>query len=748
MKYYFSDFVLDTETKELQYRSQAVPLTRQSYNLLSYLLENKTKIHTKDELVEHVWRGRIVSDNTVDQSISKLRKILNDHHADTYIEAIYGQGVKFIPEVNEGQTRKNNNTRWLITGCTLLIFLAVGWYYMDVVPDQTTKPRIIFVSAEESGGWVQSGTEQLLSQMLNYSGMATVVDLNSKPQFLTDQQFIENQQRLNPSLKTLQSTVTEHDGTYQLSISMRHDNKDISHIIEGQDLSQLMAQAMDWMNQNIIKSAQTSMHAGWLPANHHVIELYLRAMYNIKQNEYEKSRKQLDLIIEEAPNFYLAKYQLAQVLSIENKHDESLALLNTLLQLDINDEIKIASLSLKAYILDTLGQYDKAIALYDELFESHQGTTSLSLLKARYEYSYVLLNTNQTEQANQQLDLIIAHLKESDNAALLADVRALKGSLLQRLGHVDEAKRQLTAALDIYERNDDALGTAKTYSALARIATQQANYVLAETYLKEALEITRTVGFKLGEGAILNELAYVLMVQGQHRKAKKLVQALDQIASEIKYPAMQMAAKQLFFDMAREQGDWSDAKRHLKHHRQLAQETNNGRALVKNHMLALSLKVDSGQIDDTAHLIDSLQKHIDENKEIRMQPRLDWFKARIKRQQKNVQAARELLIQAKQQALINEDGETIININNSLADIYLEAGKPQGAMAVLNESGQYRPFALPYLKLKAKTQEALGDTIKALDTMNLCQQQAADLWTHEDSQYLQHLVALTHSSAP
>lgn len=746
MKYFFSGFVLDTEIKALHYRSKAVPLTRQSYLLLLYLLENNTKIHTKDELVAQVWQGRIVSDNTVDQSISKLRKVLNDHRAGDYIEAVYGQGVKFVPKVSQGDFGSRQKSRWLIAACTVLLLLAAGWFYMRDQPEPTRKPQMIITVAEDKGDWVQSGTEQLLSQMLNYSGMATVIDLNNKPKFVTDDQFIQNQQRLNPNLQTVQAVVTEQEGLYRLSLTMNQLSKDKSHQFEGKDLSQLMSQAMDWMSQQINTAPQSTF--AWLPANHHVAELYLRAMYNIEHNEFEKARKQLDLIIEEAPQFYLAKYQLAQVLSVENKHDESLAMLNTLIQLDINDEIRIASVSLKAYILDTLGQYDEAIALYDELFSSYRGMNSVPLLKARYEYSYVLINTNQTERVRQQLDLIIEHLQESDYAGLLADVRALKGSLLQRLGQVEAAKTELTAALDIFERNNDALGTAKTFSALARIANQQANYVLAESYLKESLDITRAVGFKLGEGATLNELAYVMMVQGQHQKAKELVQALDQIANDIEYPAMQMAAKQLFFDMAREQGDWAEAARHLKRHREIATDTNNARALLKNQMLELSLRVDAGEIEETADLIDRLQQHIDQNGEIRMQPRLDWFKARIKKQQSNVQAAEELLLQARQQALINEDGETIININNSLATVYLETDAPQKALHVLNESAQYKPFALPYLKLKAKAQEAMGDSLKALETMNLCQQQAADLWTPQDSEYLQHLVTRAQNASP
>ena len=748
MKYYFLAFELDTEIKELTHRSTPVPLTRQGFNLLSYLLQNNHKIHNKDELIAQVWQGRIVSDNTIDQSISKLRKVLNEFQKENYIEAIYGQGIKFIPEVSlTTPAPKNVGFNWLWTAIPVFLVLLLGWYLTQNTEKPIQKPQILVVPSADTDSWVQSGTEQMLSQMLNYSGMATVIGFDEKPRFVDQSEFLENQLKLKPALQTISTQVTDNQGQYQLTISLSTPVRDITEVFNGTQLGVLMAQALDWIQQQINPQKTHHLATFGLPNSDHVTELYMRAMDSLKNNDFEKSRKQLDLISEEEPSFYLAKFQLAQVLSLENKHDEALAILDTLLQLSINDELSIAAQSLKAYIFDTLGDYDAAISIYNQLFGQFQNHQSLALLKARYEYSYVLLNTNQIEPAKQQLNDIILQLKEAEQVSLLADVKALLGSLLQRQGQVEEAKYTLSEALDLFERNDDALGAAKTYSALARIANQQANYQLAESYLNESLAITQSVGFQLGEGATLNELAYVMMVQGQHNKAKQLVKQLDQIAIEIEYPAMQMAAKQLFFDMAREQKDWQEAQRQLQQHHQIATATNNSRALIKNQMLALSMHVDAQQLEPTAELINALQQHIDEQNEIRMQPRLDWLKARIYWQQNNQHMAKQLLAQAKTQAQTNEDGEALININNTLASIYLSNNQADQALSVLNESAQFKPFALPYLKLKAQALQAKGETIKALETMNLCQQQAADLWTPDETAYLKQLVALAQASS-
>lgn len=126
MPYAFSGFILDTEQRLLTVSNRPVQLTRQSYELLCYLVANPQRVITRDELIEHVWKGRIVADNTVDQSISKLRKSLNSAREGQYIEALYGEGFRFTPkgELTSAAGRTNRG-RWFIIG-VLVLFLAVA----------------------------------------------------------------------------------------------------------------------------------------------------------------------------------------------------------------------------------------------------------------------------------------------------------------------------------------------------------------------------------------------------------------------------------------------------------------------------------------------------------------------------------------------------------------------------------------------------------------------------------------------
>ena len=121
MFYKFSGFTLNDEQKTLSFENKLVALTKKSYQLLLYLLENPNKLVSREDLVEFVWEGRVVTENTIDQCISKLRKSLNSVQEEEYIKSIYGHGIQFVPEVKKLSLQNSGNSNKAV----ILIILAV-----------------------------------------------------------------------------------------------------------------------------------------------------------------------------------------------------------------------------------------------------------------------------------------------------------------------------------------------------------------------------------------------------------------------------------------------------------------------------------------------------------------------------------------------------------------------------------------------------------------------------------------------
>ncbi|HKX83913.1 MAG TPA: winged helix-turn-helix domain-containing protein [Pyrinomonadaceae bacterium] len=98
----FGDFVLDTEERALTRNGASAPLPPKALKLLLVLVENRSHILEKDELIEKVWADTFVEEGNLPYTIRLLRKTLGDDaDAPKYIETIPRRGYRFIAECHE-----------------------------------------------------------------------------------------------------------------------------------------------------------------------------------------------------------------------------------------------------------------------------------------------------------------------------------------------------------------------------------------------------------------------------------------------------------------------------------------------------------------------------------------------------------------------------------------------------------------------------------------------------------------------
>ena len=97
MIYRFAGFELDLAAVELRADGKIVSLEPQVFALLALLVENRERLVSKDELVEKVWDGRIVSDAAVASRVKSARQALGDDgKSQHFIKTIHGQGYRFV----------------------------------------------------------------------------------------------------------------------------------------------------------------------------------------------------------------------------------------------------------------------------------------------------------------------------------------------------------------------------------------------------------------------------------------------------------------------------------------------------------------------------------------------------------------------------------------------------------------------------------------------------------------------------
>jgi TolB-like protein len=100
VEFLFSDHRLDTDRRELRRGSEAIAVEPQVFDLLVYLVENRDRVVSKDDLLASIWGGRIVSDSTLTSRINAARKAVGDSgDAQKLIRTIARKGIRFVGDV-------------------------------------------------------------------------------------------------------------------------------------------------------------------------------------------------------------------------------------------------------------------------------------------------------------------------------------------------------------------------------------------------------------------------------------------------------------------------------------------------------------------------------------------------------------------------------------------------------------------------------------------------------------------------
>src|SRR5688572_12231823 len=98
----FGDYAIDTDRRELMRGGTLVAIEPQVFDLLVYLIENRERVVSKDNLIEGVWGGRIVSDSTLTSRINAVRRAMGDSGAEqTLIRTVARRGFRFVGSVQD-----------------------------------------------------------------------------------------------------------------------------------------------------------------------------------------------------------------------------------------------------------------------------------------------------------------------------------------------------------------------------------------------------------------------------------------------------------------------------------------------------------------------------------------------------------------------------------------------------------------------------------------------------------------------
>jgi TolB-like protein len=104
LRYLFEEYAFDTDLRELHRGANVVPVAPQVFDLLDYLIRNRERVVSKDDLINVIWNGRIVSDAALTTRLNVARSTIGDSGGEQrLIKTLPRKGFRFVGQVREAQ---------------------------------------------------------------------------------------------------------------------------------------------------------------------------------------------------------------------------------------------------------------------------------------------------------------------------------------------------------------------------------------------------------------------------------------------------------------------------------------------------------------------------------------------------------------------------------------------------------------------------------------------------------------------
>src|SRR5580693_8501889 len=98
--YCFGEFELQPHRLQLRCAGAILKIEPKPLRVLVMLVVNHGQLVTKNELMDGVWAGRVVTESVIARCINKLRTVLNDE-SQTLIATVHGYGYRFVGDVRQ-----------------------------------------------------------------------------------------------------------------------------------------------------------------------------------------------------------------------------------------------------------------------------------------------------------------------------------------------------------------------------------------------------------------------------------------------------------------------------------------------------------------------------------------------------------------------------------------------------------------------------------------------------------------------
>ncbi len=178
------DWLVKPDALSIKNKYQHKDLDLKVMQLLVYLIDNRERVVSRNELLDQLWKNQVVADDVLNVAISNLRKALgDDFKTPSYIKTISRKGYQLIAPVKVTHSHTHRiKLNWFIAAILVLIIATSLWiqFKSETVPTGTNSDQPIrlavlpfdYYSSSKNREYVADGlTEAIINRLVQESSL-------------------------------------------------------------------------------------------------------------------------------------------------------------------------------------------------------------------------------------------------------------------------------------------------------------------------------------------------------------------------------------------------------------------------------------------------------------------------------------------------------------------------------------------------------------------------------------------------
>ena len=763
--YRFGDCVLDADRRELTMAGESVTTQPKAFELLLYLVRNRTRAVDKDELQDALWPRSIVTETALTRCVMKARRAVGDDaERQAIIKTVHGHGYRFVATLQEEQrepapaaapatpkpAQQSRRRPWFAIAAAVVAASVAAWW-LFAPPTVSGEVQLAVLPVENNTGdteldWIRTGMMSLTNRMLEAKGVQvvterTILDLAGERSLaqLTrgNSDFGEALHRTTGHTHTLAAELRFEQGLYRLIYTFSGSGmRTVRRTIVGKEPARLVKDAVDTVSSLVTVGEPPNEHMRIISDDDFLNEAYARAMSLQFEGNYEDAKQLFAVIVEQDPELFWPRYEYA--LSVRNLRDYETA--ERLLVEIVSEQRAAGNTGLEAISTNGLGILYMQQRRNDEAVEAFNTVMSLAAESGKTNYittanvNLALVRRNQGDIAAALEHLEAAHeiLKSQDLGSFPGTFHNAYAGLLMRTGDLEQAEQHSQAAIENFRLTGKRLYAAYAQSRLSTIYRASGRYAEARDLAEESLAVRREFNDQVGVASSLLSLAELSVALGDLTRARQYAEQVNDIGVEADDEELiALAVKQVAL-VDRLTGNARAAAEGYRAAEAIFQSVGNPIAVTNSRIGLARSWIDMREFNGAESIGREILQAARDADRSRLEARALILLGEIDIARASWQDAIGNFTEALDIADRLGDASIGFPIRANLARVWLELGDTGAAQPLLDALSLERPEHTDVYRLQARMAWELGDAARAAEFMARARNVAGEAWNDED----------------